>query len=79
MVLSYVEFACQGGSGVALKVFYIKGGVKMKNTNFANKFQEAYWKAFELSGDPRYMQLFMEEERIRQKERTNLMEQELGR
>ena len=51
----------------------------MKNTNFANKVQEAYWKAFELSGDPRFMQLFMEEERIRQNERTSLIDQELGR
>ena len=51
----------------------------MKNTNFANKFQEAYWKAFELTGDPRFMQLFMEEERIRQNERTSLIDQELGR
>lgn len=79
MVLSYVEFACQGGSGVALKVFLHKRRRKMKYKDFASDFQRAYWELFQASGDPRFISLFLMEEAERELKRPKLMEQELGR
>lgn len=49
----------------------------MKEKTFANKYQKAYWKIFTLTGDPRFMQLFRQEEREREKKLSQ--EIELGR
>lgn len=49
----------------------------MLEKDFANKYQKAYWKIFALRGDPRFMQLFMQEEREREKKLSQGIE--LGR
>lgn len=49
----------------------------MKEKTFANKYQKAYWEIFALTGDPRFMQLFRQEEREREKKLSQGIE--LGR
>lgn len=49
----------------------------MLEKTFANKYQKAYWKIFTLTGDPRFMQLFKQEEREREKKLSQGIE--LGR
>lgn len=49
----------------------------MLEKDFANKYQKAYWEIFALTGDPRFMQLFRQEEREREKKLSR--EIELGR
>lgn len=49
----------------------------MLEKDFANKYQKAYWEIFALTGDPRFMQLFRQEEREREKKLSQGIE--LGR
>ena len=51
----------------------------MLEKDFANKYQKAYWEIFALTGDPRFMQLFMHEEREREKNHKLSQGIELGR
>ena len=48
----------------------------MKEKTFANNYQKAYWEIFALTGDPRFMQLFMQEEREREKKLSQEIELE---